>query len=267
MNSGGTDSGNSVSAASLISADGRYVVFVSYASDLVGTDTNGTGDVFVRDRQTGMTELVSVNSGGTDSGNSVSSLPHISADGSTVVFASFASDLVGTDTNSAQDVFVSTSDRCATETPTNGCKVDGLPNQLCQADDTGQTVIGTNGDDVIFGGAGADTLRGQAGNDLLCGFGENDVLIGGSGDDELRGDAGNDVLRGDAGNDTLAGGADNDTLIGGGGTDDIQGEGGDDRLIGNAGDDTLDGGDDTDVANGGAGTDTCLNNETEFTCP
>jgi len=48
-----------------ISADGRYVAFYSFASNLVTGDTNQTADVFVRDMQTGVTELVSVASGGT----------------------------------------------------------------------------------------------------------------------------------------------------------------------------------------------------------
>jgi hypothetical protein len=47
-----------------ISADGRYVAFISYASNLVAGDTNGAADVFVPDRQTGATERVSVDSSG-----------------------------------------------------------------------------------------------------------------------------------------------------------------------------------------------------------
>ena len=51
-------------SARRISADGRFVAFYSMATNLVPGDTNGTGDVFVRDRQTGTTERVSVGSGG-----------------------------------------------------------------------------------------------------------------------------------------------------------------------------------------------------------
>jgi Tol biopolymer transport system component len=42
-----------------ISADGRYVVYDSGATGLVSGDTNGKFDIFVRDRQTGTTTLVS----------------------------------------------------------------------------------------------------------------------------------------------------------------------------------------------------------------
>src|SRR3954447_10852646 len=48
-----------------ISANGRYVAFVSPSTNLTVNDTNDTTDVFVRDRQTGQTILVSVNAAGT----------------------------------------------------------------------------------------------------------------------------------------------------------------------------------------------------------
>src|SRR5713101_8096482 len=106
VNSAGTDSGNSFSGSSVISADGRVVAFASFASDLVANDTNGTLDVFVRDLKTGTTTLVSINSAGTGSGNIFSDLPVLSADGRAVAFESFASDLVANDTNGKEDVFV-----------------------------------------------------------------------------------------------------------------------------------------------------------------
>jgi Tol biopolymer transport system component len=89
-----------------VSADGRFVVFVSAADNLVTNDSNGTFDVFVRDRQLGKTTLVSVNAAGTRSGNGPSHSPTISANGQFVVFESSASDLVANDTNNAADVFV-----------------------------------------------------------------------------------------------------------------------------------------------------------------
>ena len=88
-----------------ISADGRFVAFESLASNLVPGDTNGVGDVFVHDRQTGTTERVSVSSAGTQ-GNGDSAVPSISADGRFVAFVSVASNLVPGDTNGRLDVFV-----------------------------------------------------------------------------------------------------------------------------------------------------------------
>lgn len=91
-----------------VSADGQYVAFYSYASNLVAdADTNGamTPDVFVRDLETGTTERVSEDSDGAQ-GNSYSMRPAISAQGDHVAFYSAASNLVPWDTNGFDDVFV-----------------------------------------------------------------------------------------------------------------------------------------------------------------
>jgi Tol biopolymer transport system component len=89
-----------------ISPDGRFVAFASKASDLVDNDTNGVSDIFVRDRLLGATMLVSLNAQGTGSGNSASSKPLMAADGRTVVFQSFANDLIAGDYNDRRDIFV-----------------------------------------------------------------------------------------------------------------------------------------------------------------
>jgi len=88
-----------------ISAHGRFVAFQSDATNLVAGDTNGTGDVFVRDRLSGTTVLVSTDSVGA-LGNSDSTFPSISADGRCVAFASAATNLVAGDTNASWDMFV-----------------------------------------------------------------------------------------------------------------------------------------------------------------
>jgi len=90
---------------SSVSADGRYVAFYTTASNLVPGDTNGTFDVFVRDRLTGTVDRVSIASDGTQ-GNGDSVWPAISADGRYVAFHSHASNLVPGDTNQTWDVFV-----------------------------------------------------------------------------------------------------------------------------------------------------------------
>jgi Tol biopolymer transport system component len=88
-----------------ISPDGRYVAFESDATNLVPADTNGQGDVFVRDRLSGITELASVSTPGAQ-GNGRSQIPSISADGRYVAFASEATNLVSGDTNGRVDIFV-----------------------------------------------------------------------------------------------------------------------------------------------------------------
>lgn len=87
-----------------ISDDGRFVAFGSTAA-LVATDTNGIGDIYLRDRQTSTTAIVSVDSlGGVLNG--VSSKPHISSDGRYVFFLSAATNAVAGDTNGIDDYFL-----------------------------------------------------------------------------------------------------------------------------------------------------------------
>jgi hypothetical protein len=97
--------GNGGSASAAVSADGRFVAFKSGASNLVSGDTNGAEDIFVRDRQTGATTRVSVDSSGGQA-NEGSEGPSISNDGRFVAFASYASNLVSGDTNGMVDIFV-----------------------------------------------------------------------------------------------------------------------------------------------------------------
>jgi hypothetical protein len=107
VNATGTASANGISGNASISANGRFVAFESTATNLVAlSDTNNTTDIFVRDLQTGVTRLVSLNNAGDGSGNAISQLPIISANGRTVVFQSNASNLTAiNDTNNQTDVF------------------------------------------------------------------------------------------------------------------------------------------------------------------
>jgi Tol biopolymer transport system component len=113
VNSNG-EQGNALSTSPDISADGRYVVFESYATNLVISDTNNLQDVFVYDQQTGITRRVSVNSVG-EQGNGNSGFSTISGDGRYVAFSSSANNLVADDTNGDNDVFVHDLQTGATE--------------------------------------------------------------------------------------------------------------------------------------------------------
>jgi Tol biopolymer transport system component len=88
-----------------ISGDGRFVVFVSSAANLVAFDSNNKSDVFLHDRRSGNTKRVSVDSAGAQA-NGDSDAPAISVDGRFVAFQSDATNLVAGDTNGASDVFV-----------------------------------------------------------------------------------------------------------------------------------------------------------------
>ena len=102
-----TTTGNGQASHPSISADGRRISFSSFASDVAPTDTNGTGDIFLWDAMTGDVTLVSESTAGAGiTANQNSFFSQISADGSTVVFTSLATDLVvGTDTPFSEDVF------------------------------------------------------------------------------------------------------------------------------------------------------------------
>jgi hypothetical protein len=88
-----------------VSANGRFVAFYSDADDLAPNDTNGCGDVFVRDLVAGANILVSVNTNGNASGDGLSTSPSISSNGQYVVFTSSADNLVPGGTNK-QNVFI-----------------------------------------------------------------------------------------------------------------------------------------------------------------
>jgi len=96
---------NGLSTSASVSASGRFVAFSSKAANLTPGDTNGVTDVFVKDRQTGQTARVSVDSAGLQ-GNDESRAPTLSNDGRYVAFESYATNLVAGDTNGNPDIFL-----------------------------------------------------------------------------------------------------------------------------------------------------------------
>jgi len=137
-----------------ISADGRYVAFESWASNLVPGDTNAIGDVFVHDRQTGVTERVSVDSAG-NQGNSESEGPALSADGRYVAIYSWASNLVPGDTNGDYDIFVHDRQTGATER----VSVDSAGNEANES--SYFTAIGADGRFVAFASRASNLVAGD----------------------------------------------------------------------------------------------------------
>lgn len=107
------EQGNGESEAPKVSADGRQVVYYSWASNLVEGDNNNTKDVFVFDAQTETTTRVSVSSDGTE-GNSWSLWPDIAANGRHVTFLSSATNLVPGYSSGAQQIFIHDRDTGAT---------------------------------------------------------------------------------------------------------------------------------------------------------
>lgn len=155
--------GNGASEALSISADGRYVVFGSDASNLVADDTNGVRDVFLRDRQLGTTTRVSLGEGGVQ-GNGASARPALSDDGRYISFESDATNLVAGDTNAARDVFV----------------YDGVSGSVERVS------LASDGTQATAPGAGTGGSAGLGGGADAGGTGPTE--IGGTGGSEAAGD-------------------------------------------------------------------------------
>jgi len=99
--------GNGTSESPVISGDGRYVAFLSHATNLVPQDTNGVDDVFVHDLLSGITERVSVSSSGVQQNlGFVGEQLGISHDGSRIVFSSEATNLTFVPVASHRDVYL-----------------------------------------------------------------------------------------------------------------------------------------------------------------
>jgi len=146
-----------------ISADGRCVAFWSLATNLVPGDSNATSDVFVHDRVTGQTSLVSVTTDGSqaneDSGN-----PSLSADGRFVAFDSYAGNLVPPDRNSETDIFVH--DRATGRTARVSVAADGSQaDSACSLPD-----ISADGRHVAFESVASNLVPGDTNS-------ENDVFV------------------------------------------------------------------------------------------
>ncbi len=90
---------------SVLSADARFVVFASLASNLVPGDTNGTLDTFLIDREQGTIERVNLGDHGQQA-NGPTYVAHVSGDGRFVVFTSLATNLVSGPGARHEDVFL-----------------------------------------------------------------------------------------------------------------------------------------------------------------
>lgn len=159
--------GNSSSYDADVSADGRYVVFQSYATNLVAGDSNGAADIFLRDTVLNTTTRLSVGLGGVEA-NSYSADARITADGHFVTFDSAASNLVAGDTNGQVDTF----------------RV---------------SLFATNAADYLIGSDGADTILALGGADIVNGGLGADTMVGGTGNDTYFVDNGGDLINEAAG--------------------------------------------------------------------
>lgn len=157
----GTTAGGSGFQEVAISNDGRYVAFISRASDLVPNDTNNAADVFVRDRQMQTTTRVSVATGGTqataDAMGRAAENVNISGNGQFVVFGTWATNMVAGDTNNQEDVYLH--DRNTGVTERISLSATGAqPNQLMRS-----SAISFDGRFVAFDGSATNIMVGTPG--------------------------------------------------------------------------------------------------------
>ena len=135
--------GDDDSTSPSLSADGRFVAFQSFASNLAPGSTSLVSNIFVHDRQSGQTKVVSVSSNGS-LGDDDSETPAISADGRFVVFQSFASNLVRRGTGGISNIFVH--DRQNARTVVVSVSSGGFSAD----DDSGSPAVSANGRLVAF---------------------------------------------------------------------------------------------------------------------
>lgn len=155
--------GDGESRDPVVSADGRFVAFQSSASNLVNGDTNGRSDIFIRDRKTGKTRLVSKRSNGAQ-GNEGSFTAAISTNGRFIAFESGASNLVKNDDNDVSDVFVHDRKKRKTKRVSVSSAESEAIGQSTQAD------ISADGRFVVFRSSAANLVGGD-------GNGVHDVFI------------------------------------------------------------------------------------------
>lgn len=250
-----------------ISADGRFVTYRSHASNLVSGDTNGTGDVFVLDRQTGTTTRVSVP---TDAGDEGGFQPEISANGQFVSYSkslqgvfvfdrltnttTAASEGTGFHSSISADGRFVTYDNVFTDRPNDTTDVflfDRLTNTITTVSETnnlsGGPSISADGRFLAYSSNATNLVPGDTN-------GAHDIFVvqiegappvdgvvkdGDDGNDILKGTHRNDVLRGHDGKDLLFGLKGDDRLDGGEGNDKIFAGTGDDIVLGGAGNDRI----------------------------
>ncbi len=143
---GGAQAAGGASDSPALNADGSIVAFRSSATNVVAADSNGVGDVFVRDLTAGQTVRVSVGSGDTEAaGSSTLRNGGLTDNGRFVVFQSAAANLVAEDTNSQADVFVH--DRTTGQTTRQSVGSGGAE---ASGGESANPVISSNGALVVF---------------------------------------------------------------------------------------------------------------------
>jgi Tol biopolymer transport system component len=153
----GSSPGTRASTAPRISADGRWILFQSQAENLVVEETGGVENLFLWDRTSGTTRLVSVNEEGTAGGDNASYAGFMTPDGRWVLFESRARDLVEESTTGYGDVFVRDVDAGVTQLVSvglSGATGGSFPSYEASISDDGRFVSFLSGSTNLVAGTG-----------------------------------------------------------------------------------------------------------------
>ncbi len=259
--------GNLASDSASISGDGRFVVFRSYATNLVAGDTNGYADIFVKDTFTGRIARVSVAADGTQS-NQHSGNPTISLGGEWIVFESGATNLAGTDANGTFDDVFRVANPLLQDTLIGGAgndtyvlqRADVVTEALNGGIDTVRAglsyTLGAHLENLVLTGTASINGTGNALNNVITGNVGSNTINGSTGIDTASYEAASAAVTVDLRLTTAqATGAGSDRLLG---IEYLTGSRFNDRLTGNDLANRLDGGAGNDTLTGGLGNDTYL---------
>jgi hypothetical protein len=137
----------------VMSSDSRFIAYTSSASNLVAGDSNGTSDVFLYDRATGLTQRVSVDSAGGQADGS-SSMPSVSDDGNVIAFESKATNLVAGDSNGLRDLFVrnrSAGTTTRVSVDANGAQPNGISYHATLTRDGNRVAFASQASNLVAG--------------------------------------------------------------------------------------------------------------------
>ncbi len=249
----GTEADGASTGSLDISSDGNLVVFSSAATNLVSGDTNTQNDIFVKKISDGSISRISVATGDVEATGGGSYNPDITPDGNYVVFDSAATDMVGSDTNANNDIFlhdISTGTTTRVNTTSASAEATGGDSWRPSISDDGDFIVFESSATNLVSGVSTGThvyikqistgyievldvpAGGTAGNGNayyahISGDGKN-ILFQSDSTDLVPSDgnavqdifmAANPFLSDSSGADTLNGGAGDDTLLGGDGND------------------------------------------------
>ena len=264
---------------SAMSADGRYVVFDSRATNLISSDlTGGLSDIFIVDRHINRDVFAQADAFSTNENTAISG--HLFSSNGQGPDGDPDGDLVGVTavngamTNVTRQVelasgafvlvnfdgrFVYNPNRAFDNLGVGQIATDSFTYTISDsqghADTATVTITITGAVDGVVVVNGSGTLTGTSADDRISGGPGNETINGGAGYDWLQGGAGNDALNGGPGSDWLEGGDNDDTLTAGGGYDTLDGGAGNDRLDGGDNNDSLFGGGGDDILKGAKGND------------